>query len=111
MTMTPHTETSNQRKRGRPFGSFGPKRRQQELTAQFIDQLGGDAKITPVQEMDIARAVALISFAEESRRQITKYGAQSVQDLSALVRLEDCADRAVRRLKLPVSAINTGVVA
>jgi hypothetical protein len=105
--MTTNAETSKQQKRGRPFGSFGPKRRQRELTAQFIEQLGGDDKITPVQEMDIARAVALISFAEESRRQITKYGAQSVQDLTALVRLEDCADRAVRRLKLPVVTVNT----
>jgi hypothetical protein len=77
------------------------------LTAQFIQQLGGDDKITPVLEMNIARAVALISFAEESRRQITKYGAQSVQDLSALVRLEEVADAAVRRLKLPVTKINT----
>jgi thiamine biosynthesis protein ThiC len=57
--------------------------------------------------MDIARAVALMSFAEESRRQITKYGAQSVSDLTALVKLEECAERAVRRLKLPITTINT----
>jgi len=102
--MSTETETvAAPRKRGRPFGMLGPKRRQQQLTAYFIDALGGTQSITPVQEIDIARAVALISFAEESRRQITKYGAESVQDLTALVRLEDCAERAVRRLNLPAT--------
>lgn len=99
--------TTTQRKRGRPFGVLGPKRRQEQLTEQFTTALGGAEKITPLQAMNIARAVALTSFAEESRRQITKYGAQSVHDMTALVRLEDCAERAVRRLKLPITTINT----
>jgi len=103
--MTTTTTEISKPKRGRPFGVLGPKRRQQQLTEHFITALGGN--VTPLQEMSITRAVALISFAEESRRQITKYGAQSVSDLNALVRLEECAERSVRRLKLPVKAINT----
>ena len=106
MTMTTDTEISKPRKRGRPFGVLGPRRRQQQLAEHFITALGGGGNITPLQEMNIARAVALISFAEESRRQITKYGA-SVSDLNALVKLEECAERSVRGLKLPVKAINT----
>lgn len=101
--MSTEPESVTPRKRGRPFGVLGPKRRQRQLTDHFIEALGGAQSITPVQEIDICRAVALISFAEESRRQITKYGAESVQDLTALVRLEECAERAVKRLKLPAT--------
>jgi hypothetical protein len=106
MTMTTENETPV-KKRGRPFGTFGPRRRQQQLIAQYIDALGGDATITPIQESDICRAVMLQSIAEESRRQINRHGAKSAHELLALARLETVAETAVRRLKLPVTKINT----
>jgi hypothetical protein len=108
--MTTETEIKKKppKKRGRPFGILGPKRRQQQLSDQFVKALGGTASLTPVIAMNIARAVALSSFAEEARRRITKYGA-TVADLASLVKLEDCAERAVRKLKLPVTTINTRI--
>jgi hypothetical protein len=57
--MTIQSETAAPRKRGRPFSVLGPKRRQQQLTEHFIKELGGESAITPVLEMNIARAVAL----------------------------------------------------
>jgi hypothetical protein len=102
------------RKRGRPTGTLGPRSRQKQLADEFVEALGGIEKIAPRQERDIIKVAALISFAEESRRQITKYGAAEIGDLATLVRLEECAERAVAKLKLPTpTTINarTDVVA
>jgi hypothetical protein len=107
MTIQPDTAPRN--KGGRPFGSFGPARRQRQLIKQYIAALGGDANITPILERDIFRAVGLQSIAEETRRQIDKHGARSANELLALARLEEVADKAVRRLKLPVVKINTRI--
>jgi hypothetical protein len=96
-------------KGGRPFGSFGPRRRQLQLIKQYVAALGGDANLTPILERDIIRAVGLQSIAEETRRRIDRYGAKSAHELLALARLEEVADKAVRRLKLPVIKINTRV--
>jgi hypothetical protein len=98
MTMT--SDTTTKAKRGRPFGTFGPRRRQQQLINEYCAALGG-GNLTPLQERNICRAVALQSIAEESRRQINKHGAKSANELLALARLEAVADTAVRRLKLP----------
>jgi hypothetical protein len=103
MTMTSETETT--KKRGRPFGVFGPRRRQKQLIDEYIAAFGGT--VTPIQESNITRAVMLQSIAEEKRREINKYGAKSANELLALARLEEVAEAAVRRLKSPVTAINT----
>jgi len=100
---------SNSRKRGRPTGTLGPRSRQKQLAQEFAEALGGIEKLTPRQERDIIKAASLISFAEESRRQITKYGAAEIGDLETLVRLEECAERTVRKLKLPIVQIHTGM--
>jgi hypothetical protein len=105
--MTTQSESKPRNKGGRPFGTFGPRRRQQQLIAQYIAALGGNASITPILESAICRAVALQSIAEESRRQINRHGAKSAHELLALARLEAVADTAVRRLKLPVTKIDT----
>jgi hypothetical protein len=104
--MTIESETTG-KKRGRPFGKFGPKRRQLQLIKEYIKALGGDDSITPIQERDIGRAVLLQSIAEASRRRIDRHGASSAHELLALTRLEASVDNAVRRLKLPVTSINT----
>lgn len=108
MTMTPENETTGTgKKRGRPFGTFGPRRRQQELMKQYVAALGGNASITPILENAILRAVALQSIAEESRRRISIEGAKSANELLALARLEAVANAAVRDLNIPITAINT----
>jgi hypothetical protein len=102
MSMTTESEpTAPRNKGGRPRGTFGPRKRQLQLVRQYIDALGGDSKITPILERDITRAVALQSIAEESRRQINECGAASAKELLALARMEEVAEAAVRRLKLP----------
>jgi hypothetical protein len=106
MTMTTENETTS-KKRGRPFGTFGPRRRQQQLIKQYVAALGGNSKITPLLENAILRAVALQSIAEESRRRISIEGAKSANELLALARLEAVANAAVRDLNIPVTAINT----
>jgi hypothetical protein len=64
---------------------------------QYTAALGGRDKITDGQLTDIVRAAELVALAEEARFiALTKGGA----DLSALSRLEGCADRAVRRLRI-----------
>jgi len=107
MTMT-ETTTLPKRGRGRPLGVFGPRRRQKQLIFQYVKALGGDANISPIQERDILRAVVLQSIAEQRRSHIDKNGADSANELLALARLEEVADAAVRRLKLPApTSINT----
>ncbi len=102
MTMT--TESTTPKKRGRPFGVFGPKRRQQELIDQFVYALGGPTNVTPWEKDDICRAVSLLCVAQEKRRQISKNGASSASELLALARIEEVAADAVRGLNLPESA-------
>jgi hypothetical protein len=85
---------------GRPIGAFGPKKRQLQLAAKYREALGG-ANITPELEMQIVKAAVLQSFAEESRRRITKVGAANLRELRAHERLEKVADAAVQRLNLP----------
>ena len=108
--MTIETETATpSKKRGRPFGIFGPRRRQLQLIAQYVDALGGDAMITPILENAIVRAVGLQSIAEQARRQISRDGAKSASELLALARLEAVATAAIRDLNIPITAINTRV--
>jgi hypothetical protein len=92
------TDVNTKPKRGRPFGTFGPRRRQQELVRSYTNALGG--KLTPIQESDIARAVALQTIAEGTRTRIEKTGG-SPDEIRALARLEAVADSAVKRLRLP----------
>jgi hypothetical protein len=107
MTMTTSEIETTAKKRGRPFGIFGPRRRQLQLIAQYVDALGGDAMITPILENAIVRAVGLQSIAEQARKQISRHGAKSASELLALARLEAVANAAVRELNLPITAINT----
>jgi hypothetical protein len=106
MTMTSENETTV-KKRGRPFGVFGPRRRQKQLIDELIRAFGG--AVTPIRESSITRAVMLQSIAEEKRREINKHGAKSANELLALARLEEVAEAAVRQLKLPMTAVNTTI--
>jgi hypothetical protein len=96
------TEIPTTKKRGRPFGSYGIKRRQEELIAEYTNALGGPDCTTPLEKREIARAVSLQAIAEERRAHINKNGvAASANELLALVRLEESASLAVEKLRLP----------
>jgi hypothetical protein len=100
--MTPETT----KKRGRPLGSFGPQKQRLNLVQLYVDALGGN--VTPLQEREIARVVALQTIAEQKRADLAQKGiVGSAEELRALADLEATADSALRRLKLPVVRINT----
>lgn len=101
MSMTATIEPTA-KKRGRPFGSFGAQRRQKELVVKYTNALGGPSNVTPWERRDIERAVVLQAIAEERRRQINEHdGPVSSGDYLALVQLEEFAEAAVDRLRLP----------
>lgn len=72
-------------------------RRRRDLVNLYVDALGGVDKVTPIQSTDIRRAAELTALAEESRTKALCEGTGAI-DLTALVRLEGAASRAVRAL-------------
>ena len=95
--MTLPSTDKPKRGRGRPFGTFGPRRRQLELIKCYTAALGG--RLTPIQEVDVTRAVALQSIAEGTRSRLATTA--TPDEIQALTRLEAVADAAVKRLRLP----------
>jgi hypothetical protein len=100
------TSEPTRNKGGRPFGTFGPRRRQQNLVDQYIAALGGS--VTLIQERDICRAVLLESIAEQKRHELDGKTAPA-NEILALAKLEAVADAAVKRLRIPVTSLNTRV--
>jgi hypothetical protein len=72
-------------------------RRRRDLVNFFATALGGLDKVSPVQITDIRRAAELTALAEETRAKALCEGTGAI-DLTALVRLEGAASRAVRSL-------------
>jgi hypothetical protein len=77
---------------GRPPGV---NRRRKDLIDGYIETLGGRSSVTPLQMVDIERAVALTLLAQETRAKALRGETVKIADLT---RLEGAADRAVRRL-------------
>jgi hypothetical protein len=67
----------------------------------YSDALGGDARLTEGQRADVRKAAGLVVLAEDLRELALQEGPGSPGALSALVRLESSAARAVRALRLP----------
>lgn len=61
--------------------------------------MGGLEHVTPVQMTDVRRAAELVVLAEETRATALREGAAAI-DISALVRLEGQAARAVKALAI-----------
>jgi hypothetical protein len=76
-------------------GRSSQSRRRRDLIATYVAALGGADKVSPTAMNDIVRAADLVAIAEKSRADALR--GENV-DLSALIRLEGAADRAVRRL-------------
>jgi hypothetical protein len=78
-------------------GTSPAGRRRRDLVQSFVDALGGLENLTPVQMTDVRRAAELVTLAEETRATALREGAAAI-DISALVRLEGQAARAVKAL-------------
>lgn len=70
-------------------------RRRRELIDIYTSALGGAASLSEGQRLDIRRAAELVTLAEAERAKAMR---GEPVDLSALIRVEGAADRAVRRL-------------
>jgi hypothetical protein len=91
---------------GRPPGAVGARgrraRRRRELIDAYSKALGGDAALTEGQRADVRKAAELASLAEDCRALAMQEGFPGGPGaISAMVRLESTAARAVRALCLP----------
>jgi hypothetical protein len=73
-------------------------KRRLELFDIYSGALGGPAGLTEGQRIDIRRASELTALAESARAQAMREGFGDASQLSAMVRLESTAARAVRAL-------------
>jgi hypothetical protein len=100
-------------KAGRPLSSAA---RRSRLRLDFINKIGLP-NITPAISEAILSATELTVMAADLRKKISKNLDATAEDMTALVRIENSAARAVARLGLPaprgsvmhVEAINTNV--
>ena len=72
-------------------------RRLRDLADSYVVKLGGWEALTDMQAAAVRRAAELMALAEQTRANALRNGCA---DPVALARLEGCADRAVRRLRL-----------
>lgn len=79
-------------------------RRRRDLIRAFTAALGGS--LTEGQRVDVRRAAELTALAEQARAKAMQEGTGGAGELSAMVRLESTAARAIRAL-----GIKTGTVA
>jgi hypothetical protein len=75
-------------------------RRRRELIDIFTAALGGPAALTDGQQIDIRKAAELTALAEQARARAMREGFADAGALSAMVRLESTAARAVRLLNI-----------
>jgi hypothetical protein len=76
-------------------------RRRRELIAAYSNALGGPAALTEGQRTDIRKAAELVALSEAARARAMQEGTADAGDISAMVRLESTASRAVRALNIP----------
>lgn len=67
--------------------------------------MGSEAALTPLQHADLERASELTVLAEDARAAALR--GSGAFDSAAIVKLENLADRAVRRLRLPAKPSTT----
>jgi hypothetical protein len=97
------TEQPAKPSRGRPRGTFGPRRRQKELVDQLTLALGCGSTVNALEAIWIGKAATLLTIAEKKRREINLRGAKNASELLALAKIESAAVEAVRSLRLPGS--------
>ena len=75
-------------------------RRRRELSDVFAAALGGPAALSEGQLIDIRRAAELVALSEAARARAMREGTTDAGEISAMVRLESTAARAVRVLNI-----------
>jgi hypothetical protein len=79
-------------------------RRLRELIDIYTAALGGAASLSDGQRLDIRKAAELTALAEQARARAMREGASGAGELTAMVRLEGMAARAVRALDIKPGA-------
>jgi hypothetical protein len=82
---------------GRPVGSLGARGRRRQMVAAYVAALGAGVRSNPIVMTDIERCADLIMLAKTARAGLAA-GKTTIDDV---VKLENAADRAQRRLNLP----------
>lgn len=75
-------------------------RRRRELIYVYSAALGGPAGLSEGQLIDIRRAAELVALAEAARARAMRDGLTGAAEMSAMIRLESTAARAVRVLNI-----------
>lgn len=75
-------------------------RRRRELIDTYSAALGGAGVLSDGQQIDIRKAAELTALAEQARAKAMRDGTGDASDLSAMIRLESTAARAVRALNI-----------
>ena len=79
-------------------------KRRRELIDVYTAALGGPAVLSAGQQIDIRKAAELTALAEAARARAMREGFTDAGELSAMVRLESSASRAVRTLGIKTAA-------
>lgn len=79
-------------------------RRRRELIEIYAKALGGSLALSEGQLIDIRKAAELTALAEQARARAMREGTADASDISAMVRLESTASRAVRALNIDPTA-------
>lgn len=79
-------------------------RRRRELIDVYTAALGGVTALSEGQLIDIRKAAELTALAEQTRARALREGIRDAAELSAMVRLESTAARAVRILNIKPNA-------
>ena len=86
-------------------------KRRRELIAIYTAALGGPAALSAGQVIDIRKAAELTALAEAARARAMRHGTGDASDLSAMIRLESTAARAVRALSIKPTSAKTPSIA
>jgi hypothetical protein len=86
-------------------------RRRRELIDVYTAALGGPAALSAGQEIDIRKAAELTALAEAARARAMRDGTGDAGEISAMVRLESTAARAVRSLNIKTALAKTPSIA
>lgn len=85
-------------------------RRRRELIDVYATALGGPLGLSEGQLIDVRKAAELTALAEQARAKAMREGTGDAAELSAMIRLESTAARAVRALDIKAAAASNSVV-
>jgi hypothetical protein len=99
-TIERHRYVDDSLSKGTIDGRTVVARRRRELIEMYTRALGGSSRLSEGQFVDIRKAAELTSLAERARARAMREGTTYPSEISAMVRLESTASRAVRALNI-----------